>query len=431
MKIPEYIFKVKTEKEWILANPLNRSVVQLDTDFWHRMNQNPQQLTKEEVASCVELGFLVPDSMNEDQYIQYQLEKTRLKHDELSLYIMLSTLCNFKCIYCYECNQVKMMTMPEETQQKMIEWIEGVLENEHCRKLKIDLYGGEPTLFFDRFLALLEQLKIICQKRKIQLQVNMVSNGYLLTYDMLKKLSKYYLNEIHISLDGPKEIHDKRSPLKTGQGTFDKIFSLLKEIGKHKTKFKVIVRMGIDASNINQLEPLVKQLKKINKKGNLYPYVSPITETTSGNSCNNCGKNNLLTLDTQIEAYKKCYDLLYKYGFDIPDFHTYGPCMVLSNSSMVIYPNGDLYKCLDMVGLKQYIIGNIFQKEWTPYFYEFMNAPHLKYCYQRKCPYISICGGGCLVKAMVNNEKFDKPDCPFKVIEELTHYLLRKKYATE
>ena len=32
---------------------------------------------------------------------------------------------------------------------------------------------------------------------------------------------------------------------------------------------------------------------------------------------------------------------------------------------------------------------------------------------------------------MEAREKFDKPECPSKVIEELTHYLLRKKYATE
>ena len=39
--------------------------------------------------------------------------------------------------------------------------------------------------------------------------------------------------------------------------------------------------------------------------------------------------------------------------------------------------------------------------------------------------------GGCLMKAIVHDSMFDKPECPKQVIDVLTHYLLRKKYGNQ
>ena len=53
-------------------------------------------------------------------------------------------------------------------------------------------------------------------------------------------------------------------------------------------------------------------------------------------------------------------------------------CGMNNDKSYVIYPNGDLYRCLETVGIKEYSIGNI--KE-----YKFESEPVTKTSINNKC----------------------------------------------
>lgn len=64
-------------------------------------------------------------------------------------------------------------------------------------------------------------------------------------------------------MDGPRDIHDKRSPLRTGTGTFDRIMDNLIEIAEkiqNKKEIKIIVRVNIDKENADRVEELLEIL---------------------------------------------------------------------------------------------------------------------------------------------------------------------------
>ena len=66
----------------------------------------------------------------------------------------------------------------------------------------------------------------ICDKYGVRYQANIITNGYLLNKEIVKELEDIHVKHIQVTIDGPKDIHDKRRFLKGKQGTFDKIFKI-------------------------------------------------------------------------------------------------------------------------------------------------------------------------------------------------------------
>ena len=63
---------------------------------------------------------------------------------------------------------------------------------------------------------LLPKLKEFCEKNKVLLGINMVSNGLLLNKSNLNFMIENDLKMIQITLDGPKNLHDKKEYIPMG-----------------------------------------------------------------------------------------------------------------------------------------------------------------------------------------------------------------------
>ncbi len=103
----------------------------------------------------------------------------------------------------------------------------------------IMLWGGEPLVcpFFDELVAFLKDEGFT---------LGMVTNGVLLDKHM--KLCKSAFKTIHVSLDGPKEIHDSIR----GAGVFDKVSRNLKELAN--SDVEVIAMSVLSPDLLGRLE---------------------------------------------------------------------------------------------------------------------------------------------------------------------------------
>src|SRR4029450_6620838 len=84
-------------------------------------------------------------------------------------------------------------------------------------------FGGEPTLNMPVLYYLSERMHASCTARGVQLLINIITNGLLLTREMVERLNPLGLNGIKITLDGDREAHNKSRPLPGGQGTLAQI----------------------------------------------------------------------------------------------------------------------------------------------------------------------------------------------------------------
>lgn len=439
MRISRYAFSVRENSDdYLTICTLTRAVIRLNSQAKRDLEKgeidNCLDLTKEQFQDCVEMGFLVPDELNENNFLGYILNKDRLSPTTLTTYIAISTICNFRCVYCYEAGQVEHQTMDKQTILSLIDWYKYKLEQGQFEVCSVDLYGGEPLLFKPLIITFLSRLNEITKVLGIKLEVRLITNGYFLKPGIVRKLLPFGLNDIHVTIDGSKEMHNKRRPLADKGDTFDVVFNNLLDISllDLPQDFNIICRISFDVSNVKDIPLLLDQIKQRDKTGKIDPYFGSITQTTSQviTPESFCSQHVLGDKET-AKSFVFLYKQAKKREFTIPDFFSLGPCMVIADNAVVIAPDGSMYKCLDMIGHKELAVGNIASKEFKPIYYDFMKAYQLEWCLSTDCPFVPVCGGGCVMEAYLKTGDYKKVICHRKMLEEIYSSLLPLQFSNQ
>lgn len=89
--------------------------------------------------------------------------------------------------------------------------------------------GGEPLLAVDTIDKLSTEFQSICKENHIQYFAGIITNGSLLTREIVKRLNELDVNFYQITVDGSKATHNQRRPLKGGGETYDLILKKIEE----------------------------------------------------------------------------------------------------------------------------------------------------------------------------------------------------------
>lgn len=174
-------------------------------------------------------------------------------------YFILAEACNLACPYCFEnannCSFDTDKIMSEETAFKSIEFFEKMLTLYDSKNEDKDIifYGGEPLINYNVLLKILEEIK----KRRTSndlwqnVKLSIVTNGVLLTEDILKELVTYDVS-IAISIDGPKYITDKNRIDKKGNSVFAEIMRGIDLCKASKIPISLSMTLSEDAVKNNQ-----------------------------------------------------------------------------------------------------------------------------------------------------------------------------------
>ena len=100
--------------------------------------------------------------------------------------------------------------------------------------------------------------------------------------------------------------------------------------------------------------------------------------------------------------------------------------MYSSHHGVLIGPEGDIYKCISLVGRPEFKVGSVFlDGYYTEEYKEQMNSyKRLVECFEENCAYTPVCAGGCAYESIVRTGRYDLRFCTKKNLEAY-HY---KKY---
>lgn len=177
-----------------------------------------------------------------------------------SLILQVTQNCNMRCSYCsftygdnVRSRSHTKRSMDFELAIKAIDFYYG--HTKDAKKINISFYGGEPLLEYE----LIKQL-IIYSLAKFEgkdISFNITTNAILLTPERLRFLDSHYTT-LMISLDGPREIHDKSRKLAgTGEGSFDVIIHQLKSLKKECPKEYKSLSFNSVIDPLNDLTSLI------------------------------------------------------------------------------------------------------------------------------------------------------------------------------
>lgn len=213
MKASNYNFFIEHDDDSYLAyNSRSNSLAIIEKENFRKYSDfvlTGKEIDDSNLVEKLKEGyFLIDDDVDELKILRFQMYKDRMSEHTLSLTIAPTSDCNFRCVYCYEKKSIRKKSMTLEVEDAIIDLIKSVKTT--ISSMNVAWYGGEPLLRFDVIERLSKRIIQICKENNIQYFSSIVTNGYLLTPEIAKKLAEYQIKNIQVTLDGPKETHDKR-----------------------------------------------------------------------------------------------------------------------------------------------------------------------------------------------------------------------------
>ena len=161
----------------------------------------------------------------------------------------IGLVCDIKCDYCFYLEKRGLFGSDEEYRMPdavLAKYIEQYVAAQPTPVVEFVWHGGEPTLLgVDFFRRVVELQKPLRAKKEIR---NSLQTNALHLDDEWCEFFKANGFFIGVSLDGPKEIHDRYRKDRHGQGTFDRVMQGVRLLQKHGVEFNVLACVARDTA---------------------------------------------------------------------------------------------------------------------------------------------------------------------------------------
>ncbi|BDD09014.1 anaerobic sulfatase-maturating enzyme [Fulvitalea axinellae] len=350
----------------------------------------------------------------------------------------IGPVCNLACTYCYYLEKENIYENKKSTpsrfkmSDRVLEaYIRDYIKSQPTENPRVVFawQGGEATLlgleFFER--AVKFQQKYADGRR---MENTIQTNGMFIDGKWAKFLKKHDFL-VGISIDGPKDIHDRYRVNKGGKGTWDRVMESVRALRKHKVRFNTLTVV----SSLTAEHPL-RVYRFLKSTGSEWFQFLPIQERKA------LDKNEKLSLvandykgETEVteesvrpeqwgkflttifdEWVRKDVGKIFVKEFDtaLEAWCGYMPSSCIHSKScgdgLVMEHNGDVFSC-DHYVYPKFKLGNIMDKPLL----DMANSPEQKKfgndkydtlsekC--RKCKYLTACYGECPKHRFAKTEK--------------------------
>lgn len=157
----------------------------------------------------------------------------------------IGPVCNLDCEYCFYLEKQALFgpgeqyRMPDEVLRA---FITNYIKSQPTPVVEFVWQGGEPTLLgLDFFRRVLELQRPFVGRKTIANALQ--TNGTLLTDEWCRFLKQHNF-AVGLSLDGPREIHDRYRRDRKGNGSFDAALRGLKLLQKHGVETNVLASVA-------------------------------------------------------------------------------------------------------------------------------------------------------------------------------------------
>jgi len=157
--------------------------------------------------------------------------------------------CNLNCEYCFYLEKQALFSADEKyrmSDKVLSAFITNYITSQPTPVVGFVWQGGEPALLGIDFFKRVVDLQKPYVKRKT-ITNSLQTNGTLLTAEWCQFLKRNNFM-VGISLDGPKEIHDRYRRDRKGNGSFDQVMRGLKLLQENKVEYNVLACVARDTA---------------------------------------------------------------------------------------------------------------------------------------------------------------------------------------
>ena len=273
--------------------------------------------------------------------------------------------CNLRCRYCFAdegAYHAEREFMSLDTAKRAIDFL---LKNSGNRKvLEVDFFGGEPLMCLETIKEVVAYAKDKAEKAGKKFLFTTTTNALLLDDDAIEFFNREMENVV-LSLDGRKEVHDAIRKTKNGKGSFDFVIENIKKFVRSRGDKHYYVRGTFTSKNLDFSKDVIFLADNGFDSISMEPVVTDIDdlqikEEHLDKICNEY--ENLC--DEYLERHKRGEGFnFFHFNIDLEG----GTCLQkrvsacgAGNEYFSVVPNGDIYPCHQFAGNKDFLMGNVF-----------------------------------------------------------------------
>lgn len=366
----------------------------------------------EDLKELEENGTLFTEDIYQDGTIDFKKRQTVVK----ALCLHIAHDCNLSCRYCfagegeYKGNR---SLMSFETGKKALDFL--VENSGNRRNLEVDFFGGEPLLNFDVVKQIVAYGRQIEREKEKHFRFTLTTNGVLLNDEVIDFANRE-MDNIVLSIDGRKEVHDRMRPFKNGAGSYELILPKFKKVAETRNQTRYYVRGTFTHDNLDFVQDILSLADEGFEQISMEPVVASPEEPYA------IRKEDIPAICEGYDELAKEMIRRRKAGKEYNFFHfmidlSGGPCVYKRLSGcgsgteyLAVTPWGDLYPCHQFVGEEQFLLGNvengIVNKKICDMF-KTCNVYAKEEC--RSCFAKFYCSGGCAANAWHCHADINQP----------------------
>ncbi len=366
----------------------------------------------EEIEQLREEGTLFTEDTYKEGVIDFKRRKTVVK----ALCLHIAHACNLSCRYCFAGEgeyRGDRSLMSYDVGKKALDFL--VASSGSRRNLEVDFFGGEPLMNFDVVKRLVEYGRSLEEKYDKHFRFTLTTNGVLLDDDIIEFANRE-MDNIVLSIDGRKEVHDKMRPGKNGAGSYDLILDKFKRVAASRNQSRYYVRGTFTHYNLDFVEDVLHLADEGFQQISVEPVVADPSEPYAIRAedipqiCE--GYDRLAKEMLRREKEGRGFNFFH-YMLDLSG----GPCVYKRLSGcgsgteyLAVTPWGDLYPCHQFVGNEDFLLGNVedgIQNVEIVEKFKLCNVYAKEEC--RSCFARFYCSGGCAANAYNMHHDINKP----------------------
>ena len=330
-----------------------------------------------------------------------------------TLVLNLTNHCNLSCQYCYEYGQDKVATpegkpkfMDLETARASVDFL---LEQSAGRRvIHITFFGGETLMNFPLLKSVVAYATGRAAEQGRSIDFSLTTNATLLTPPIIQFLSDNHIG-VTVSMDGPKELHDKLRVFSNGRGSYDIIEPKVRAlIQNHRTR-PITARVTL-TNGVTDVVRIFRHLK--DDLGFHEIGFAPVTASPDRlYAINEKGMDGVLdqfhelanewleyALRGEMHGFSNVSDTVAELAQGVNKSHPCGAALGL----MGVGPSGDIAPCHRFVDSDTHALGNLATGVDRDKQRDFLSRGHINTKYDcHSCWARPLCAGGCHHEAFV------------------------------
>jgi uncharacterized protein len=406
----------------LVYNTLSRALVEVDNVSLSMLYSLGEDETDEATASVLESlqaqGIVVSSSMDEAELYRRKFSEQRARRDRLHATILTTLKCPMRCVYCYQKHIKSSEDMSPEMVRSVTSRLEEHIHRNGVSQCMVTFYGGEPLMNLPAVECMGRRLRGHCDDRSVELRFAMVTSGLLLTPEVAGKLKGLGVGQLQITLDGDRDIHDRRRPQIDGSGTFDII---MRNLSYLIDDFLITIACNVDRSNVEAAYRLMDTLHSQGLAGKLYRLIfGPVSATFEQAqrhhmACPGTDREELISLTLYAASMGFARDLRPRHRI----------CGMLLPNHFIIDVYGAVYTCPSFLGRSEYQVGAI-DSLANACVNDLQGFELREECLG--CAYVPICAAGCRFNALVEEKDIQAMNCQKELFSQSIPMLIKAHY---